>query len=796
METATTGQSHENMNLLKRNSMITDFVITVGFILCAAFASEINPLVLSLLMLSAVLFACTRNELMKLHSMYADTLRAIYFTAVANAVSYVCGVSPLLSIIPALIALIFSKDARAAFIIPVSVSLCFVILLFPLDNIFFWTLWATCCAGCWVIQMVVTRHVEALNEQSTLSGNFQSSALQYATFVDKISNEDYPTNSPFATGDSLGKSLYDMSLKFKKASEVEKLHSWQMGGLNDIGSILRSTSDITSNYNKLISFLVNYLGSNQGGLFTINSENPADTFVELKACYAYEKHKILQKKQGLEDGLIGQCILEKELVYLEQLPDNYVHITSGLGLATPTSLVIVPLKNGEQVVGVIEIASFKKVEQHERDFLEKAAEIIGAAIQSFQSGMYTKKMLIESQQLAEELKSQQEEVRQNLEELEATQEHLTREAKEREKLEAELNKSREFLNLVLDSVPIPVFVKDREHKMILLNKAVCDLNNMTKDQMLGKSDYDFFTKDEADVFWNFEEKIFNTKVGAEKVEHAVRNGRETYTIDKKLVVTTDDGENFMVGINIDVTYAKMMEEQLKDEAKMLVRTRRDIKRLADVIAKEIGCPLAELKSLTRNVSQYQSATGHDDQGAWEEVECKIDRMQSLVNAIAHYYQLGTQSTGSGHFQTRKLIEEVIALCTKGGNISFDLDRSLPVIRFDKQQMFEVFSALIKNAIEHLNKSTGNVSVRANRSDKLVQFAIADDGPGIDNQKQEQIFDVFETLKLTNGKFFMGSGLTFAKKIIEENGGSLWVEPNGNRGSKFIFNLPADVLVNT
>jgi PAS domain S-box-containing protein len=169
-------------------------------------------------------------------------------------------------------------------------------------------------------------------------------------------------------------------------------------------------------------------------------------------------------------------------------------------------------------------------------------------------------MLIESRQLAEELNAQKEELRQNMEELEATQEHLNREAKNNEKLKIDLERSKEFLNLVIDTVPIPIFVKDREHRMVLLNKAVCDLNRKTKDQMLGKTDYDFFNKEEADVFWNFEEDIFIKKISAEKVEQSTRDGKEIYTLDKKNYVRTDSGEDFLVGINIDITYAKMMEK--------------------------------------------------------------------------------------------------------------------------------------------------------------------------------------------------------------------------------------------
>lgn len=85
--------------------------------------------------------------------------------------------------------------------------------------------------------------------------------------------------------------------------------------------------------------------------------------------------------------------------------------------------------------------------------------------------------------------------------------------------------------------------------------------------MLGKTDYDFFKKEEADVFWNFEEEIFNRKTSAEKVEQSTRDGKEVYTLDKKNYVSTDSGEDFLVGINIDITYAKMMEKNILGQGK-------------------------------------------------------------------------------------------------------------------------------------------------------------------------------------------------------------------------------------
>ena len=129
-------------------------------------------------------------------------------------------------------------------------------------------------------------------------------------------------------------------------------------------------------------------------------------------------------------GLVGQCILEKGTLYLTDVPDNYVRITSGLGGANPNALIIVPLKSNEQVYGALELASFERFKPHEISFIEKIAESIAATVGTARGSERTKELVEQLQQQTEEMKSQEEEMRQNMEELSATQEEMLRKEKE------------------------------------------------------------------------------------------------------------------------------------------------------------------------------------------------------------------------------------------------------------------------------------------------------------------------------------------------------------------------------
>jgi methyl-accepting chemotaxis protein len=246
--------------------------------------------------------------------------------------------------------------------------------------------------------------------------------------------------------DELGDALLQMqkSLKVAKKEELKRkaeddIRNWITEGQAKFADIARQNSDDVNELSYLIiSSLVKYLKINQGGLFLLNDDDPEDKFLELTACYAFNRRKYLEKRINIGEGLVGSCFREKKHVYLEKLPENYIRITSGLGDENPRALLIMPLKLNEEIFGVIELAAFKRFEKHEIEFIERASEIIASSISNLRTTSNIKVLLEKSQQQAEEMRAQEEEMRQNMEELTATQEAMSEKDRENQKKIQEL----------------------------------------------------------------------------------------------------------------------------------------------------------------------------------------------------------------------------------------------------------------------------------------------------------------------------------------------------------------------
>ena len=252
--------------------------------------------------------------------------------------------------------------------------------------------------------------------------------------------------------DHLRIALMEMREKLKEADKLakdkrieEEKRSWANESLAKLNEILRKQVDVEELSFQILSYIVNYMNANQGGIFIRNNEDQNNILLELKAFYAFNRRKFIKKTFELGEGLVGNCAMEKQIVHLTEIPQDYIQITSGLGGSNPKSLLLIPMKMEEDVLGVIEIASFNTFENYQIEFLEQASLSIASSLNMAETNKRTAELLERTQQQAEEMAAQEEEMRQNMEELQATQEESSRRAEDFEMQLIELQDTNDDL---------------------------------------------------------------------------------------------------------------------------------------------------------------------------------------------------------------------------------------------------------------------------------------------------------------------------------------------------------------
>jgi ligand-binding sensor domain-containing protein len=222
--------------------------------------------------------------------------------------------------------------------------------------------------------------------------------------------------------------------------------TWFNSGLGLFADIIsRNKENLTSLCHITIEKLVEYVGAQQGGVFLLNTENEADQYLELIAHYAYAD-SMLHKRFNAGEGYVGACFQDAAFIEIDNLTENYAKLHSGLGEHHLKHLILVPLKTDVSCIGVVELASFKKIKGYRASFIEKIMETFASTISTEQTNIRLKRLINRSDEQAKTLSEKEEKLRQNLEEIMAAHEESTVREDELIKLAEESASREEMLN--------------------------------------------------------------------------------------------------------------------------------------------------------------------------------------------------------------------------------------------------------------------------------------------------------------------------------------------------------------
>jgi hypothetical protein len=238
---------------------------------------------------------------------------------------------------------------------------------------------------------------------------------------------------------------------------------------------------------------------------------------------------------------------------------------------------------------------------------------------------------------------------------------------------------------------------------------------------------------------------------------------------------------------------KKLREAHKRAEEELVRSNRDLQQFAYVASHDLQEPLRMVATYTQLLAERYR--GELDESADKYIHYAVDgalRMQALVQDLLSYSRVGRQGTEREETDCNAMVETALknlhtAIKESGARVEY---QGLPRVVAVASQLSQVFQNLIGNALKFRGAEPPVVRITAQKKNREWIFSVADNGIGIAPEHAEIIFVIFKRLHTRAEYPGSGIGLAICKKIVEQHGGSIWVESQPGQGSTFKFTLPA------
>ena len=368
---------------------------------------------------------------------------------------------------------------------------------------------------------------------------------------------------------------------------------------------------------------------------------------------------------------------------------------------------------------------------------------------------------------------------------------------ERKKAERELQEREETLQSVCACSHDAIVMMDSEGRAILWNPAAERMFGYTAAEMLGQLIHDLIVP--ADLrqhfhasFPAFQQAGQGAAIGKLVELVALRKDGSEFPMELALSAGERGRQWQSVGVIRDITERKRAEEALHRQTAELARSNSELEQFAYVASHDLQEPLRMISGYTQLLARrYQ---GKLDSDADEFIAFAVDganRMQRLIKDLLAFSRV----TSKGH--EFKPVEAEAALKPALSNLKAAIEESeaavtfdpLPVVKADSGQLTQLFQNLVGNAIKFRREEPLRVHVSVERRANDWEFAVRDNGIGIEAKHLERIFVIFQRLHTAAEFPGTGIGLAICKKIAERHGGRLWVTSEPGAGSVFQFTIP-------
>lgn len=377
---------------------------------------------------------------------------------------------------------------------------------------------------------------------------------------------------------------------------------------------------------------------------------------------------------------------------------------------------------------------------------------------------------------------------------------------ERARAEEELRYQRDLTEAIVQNAGSALFMMDARGHPVFMNGAAAAMTGYSSiEEIRGRPLHDsvHFLKPDGSPYPMEECPIDRANAEMKPLrdqrEVFCRKDGTLFPVEYNVAPVAREGEVLGAVIEVrDITERLQRERDFSERAErlsriteMLARSNRELDQFAYITSHDLKAPLRGIANLSRWIEEDLGP--HVTEDAREHLELlrgRVQRMESLIDAILEYSRVGRVRTRAEPVDARRLVEEIVDLVAPPPGFRIVVEGELPTFVTPRARLQQVLMNLIVNAIKHHHdRPRGRVVVGAEDAGSFWRFRVTDNGPGIDPRFHEKIFVIFQTLEPRDRVEGTGIGLALVKKIVESYGGRIEVASAVGEGSTFTFTWP-------
>jgi HAMP domain-containing protein/CheY-like chemotaxis protein/signal transduction histidine kinase len=533
--------------------------------------------------------------------------------------------------------------------------------------------------------------------------------------------------------DQLKENINQMISNLRTTTDRNAEQDWLNSNLARFSGLMQGQRDLQEVSRLIMSELTPLVSANYGAFFLMEeAQDDEDVAYQLVASYGYKTRKKVANRFKVGESLVGQAALEKQSILITEPPADYIRVASGLGEASPRNIIVMPVLFEDQVMAVVELASFTPFTEVQRSFLEGLGETIGIVINTIQATMRTEDLLRNSQALTLELQERSEELQSQQEELKRANTELEQQAQTLKASEELLQTQQEELQQTNEELEEKAQLLEEQNRRIEIKNREIELARTALQERA-------------------EQLALSSKYKSEflaNMSHELRTPLNSLLILAKLLSENTDGNLS----DKQIEFAQTIHTAGADLLELI----NDILDLSKVEAGKMDVNTGEVT--LADTRDYVERTFRP-LAAEKGLDLTVEIHGATVPPTIFTDEQRLQQV------LKNLLSNAVKFTEEGG---------------------------VTLRIEDAPASAQFASPTLSHAETVLAFSVIDTGIGIPEDKLRLIFEAFQQADGTTSRRYGGTGLglSISREIARLLGGEIRVDSQPGRGSTFTLYLPA------